>query len=411
MQAYRRLAAISTMLALVSAGGATTARSAGATTPVYFGTLKPGSSLPSDAQCAAEVRPVASEPRPANTVANHTVPPPGGFKLAPMNDQNGYDNRAQRLEDRVTGNFTGTTDEIIQWAACKWGIGENVVRAIAMTESDWNQSETGDFTDRAASCPPGYSVPCPQSFGIHQVTWTGDPVGSFPWSRDSTAFNLDLSLMVHRVCYEGYTWYLRDIGYSSYAAGDLWGCVGQWYSGNWHDPAAQSYIATVKGYLATQPWNSPGFADPAAPTSPTCPCMRYDFENGTAQGWYPSWGQVSVANTTSEAHTGTHGLAIDLHPSGADWPGVETAFPSGLASGKQVTYWLYEPSGSTLQSVQPYVADLSWNDVMVAPVALEPGWNEVSWTVPSVNGVDAVGMEINNGNGWNGQLVLDSVSW
>ena len=22
---------------------------------------------------------------------------------------------------RVTGNFTGTTDEIIQWAACKWG--------------------------------------------------------------------------------------------------------------------------------------------------------------------------------------------------------------------------------------------------------------------------------------------------
>ena len=41
------------------------------------------------------------------------------------------------LYRRVTGNFTGTTDEIIQWAACKWGIDEDIVRAQMAKESWW----------------------------------------------------------------------------------------------------------------------------------------------------------------------------------------------------------------------------------------------------------------------------------
>ena len=40
---------------------------------------------------------------------------------------------------RVTGNFTGTTDEILQWAACKWGIDEDLVRAQVAIESWWDQ--------------------------------------------------------------------------------------------------------------------------------------------------------------------------------------------------------------------------------------------------------------------------------
>ena len=42
---------------------------------------------------------------------------------------------------RVTGHFTGTTDEIIQWAACKWGLSDNLLRAIAVRESGWYQYE------------------------------------------------------------------------------------------------------------------------------------------------------------------------------------------------------------------------------------------------------------------------------
>ena len=46
--------------------------------------------------------------------------------------------------DRVTGNFTGTTDEIIQWAACKWGFDEDLIRAQTAKESWWFQSSVGD---------------------------------------------------------------------------------------------------------------------------------------------------------------------------------------------------------------------------------------------------------------------------
>lgn len=31
----------------------------------------------------------------------------------------------------VDGNYRGTTDEIIQWAAAKWGLNTNLMRAVA----------------------------------------------------------------------------------------------------------------------------------------------------------------------------------------------------------------------------------------------------------------------------------------
>ena len=69
--------------------------------------------LPDDAAAAAMVRRSAWEPRPENTVANHTVPPLD-FRPPPYP---GLINGPQ-VFDRISGNFTGTTDEIIQWAAC-----------------------------------------------------------------------------------------------------------------------------------------------------------------------------------------------------------------------------------------------------------------------------------------------------
>ena len=40
----------------------------------------------------------------------------------------------------VSGNFVGSTDEIIQWAAWKWGVDEDVIRSVAVTESDWHRT-------------------------------------------------------------------------------------------------------------------------------------------------------------------------------------------------------------------------------------------------------------------------------
>jgi hypothetical protein len=109
--------------------------------------------------------------------------------------------------------------------------------------------------------------------------------------------------------------------------------------------------------------------------------------------------------------SGAGSLAIQLSPTAANWPAVQVSSPLGLASAMAVTYWVYQPSGATVSSVQPYVADSNWNDLMVAPVKLVTGWNKVTWTVPATNGIKAIGLEVNDDSGWNGQLALDSVSW
>ncbi len=200
----------------------------------HFVTLPVGSSLPSDATCAGRVR-RTGEKRPQNATYNQTRGhgPPS--------------NPPAPLYRRVTGNFTGTTDEIIQWAACKWGVDEDVARAQAAKESFWFQNAVGDNGE---------------SFGIMQVRqpywkWAfNNGVGD---AKTSTAYNLDAALAARRNCFEGNETWLNSVGGAHYAAGDLWGCIGLWFSGRWHDQAADTYIAAVQSDLAQRVWESPGF--------------------------------------------------------------------------------------------------------------------------------------------------------
>ena len=85
----------------------------------------------SDAACAAAVTPTG-EKRPSNTTDNNTVP----ADPSSIDWNSAYHTWPAFVADRdqVTGNFKGTTDEIIQWAACKWGIDVNVARADAWLE-------------------------------------------------------------------------------------------------------------------------------------------------------------------------------------------------------------------------------------------------------------------------------------
>src|SRR5207248_1560723 len=99
----------------------------------------------------------------------------------------------------VSGNFVGTTDEILQWVSYKWGIPLDVVRAVAQNESNWRMSMLGDAaTVPDASAYPAYSRISPtsvyQSLGIMQVKWKADGslhVGTDPLRYESTAFNVD----------------------------------------------------------------------------------------------------------------------------------------------------------------------------------------------------------------------------
>jgi hypothetical protein len=124
------------------------------------------------------------------------------------------------LLPRVSGAFTGKTDEIFQWGACKWGLPDDLLRAIAVRESTWYQYPTytsgacvvnwgcGDIFD-AASGPSlqycngiamigGYDYQgdfgpgiCPKTFSIAGVmswedpSWgpmSGNQNGTFPFN-------------------------------------------------------------------------------------------------------------------------------------------------------------------------------------------------------------------------------------
>jgi hypothetical protein len=228
-------------------------------------TLPPGSALPGDSTCSSQISRSSFEPRVDNYAANHQVPTTTQIaNLHPWNPSIGMDDRSDSLRRRITGNFTGSTDEILQWAACKWGIDANIIRAQAVTESYWHESQLGDSTTNQSLCPPGTwnGSSCYQSYGILQIKYTYFQT-EWPMSRNDTAFNADVVYGWLRNCYEGWADYLYQrtpvSGYPRYHAGDIWGCLGFWFSGSWYDQGAINYINVTKGHYAQKPWLQPGF--------------------------------------------------------------------------------------------------------------------------------------------------------
>jgi hypothetical protein len=207
-----------------------------------FTTLPPGSALPTDAQCTAildQHRNPAFEPVPANETANHTNVYQAGYRMPPQ-ELGGY-------AARVTGDFSGTTDEIIQWAACKWGFDADTVRAQAMQESGWDQAYLGDCNGPLPTQPETNGC---ASVGILQVKGADIPPDhpfTYPAALVSTAFNVDFTLAVRRQCYEGRISWLNDADVRRqngrlYGSGDEWGCMGFWYSGRWYNRDAMTYL-------------------------------------------------------------------------------------------------------------------------------------------------------------------------
>src|SRR5207248_9476322 len=301
----------------------------------YFGlrTVGSWSSLPSDAQCAAQVHYSTWEPRPQNSQQNNTRPAPGAmaaaFAARPRNQGGSYNPLWDSwLLHRVDGQFTGTTDEIFQWAACKWGLPDNLIRADAVEESTWFQylhypTDASYGGGGGGSCywlygcgdafasPSAASIAycngiallgvlsseihnyqkdpltgaggspytpasglCPKTFSIlglmswDDPAWTapypaypGNQNGTFPFTRDSTAAAADYYGAAIRGCYEGWEPWLKSTGTRNYGAGDLWGCIGAWYSGDWRSSAADSYLGNVQSTENNTTWLTPVFVD------------------------------------------------------------------------------------------------------------------------------------------------------
>jgi hypothetical protein len=233
-----------------------------------FTTLPAGAKLPDESTCIARVVRSPWEPRPANTTANHRAATADDLaRLEPWPTERVFDTKSLALEARVNGAFVGTTDELLQWIACKWGFDIDHVRAEAAASSGWTQGLRTDWTSSTAECPPDAStqqgangLQCAQTYGILQITWQYNKP-AWPTFRDSTPFHLDYAFGLRRACLEG--WDLSQASRAPagipYAADDEWGCMGAYYSGQWHDAAAESYVSRVRGQLVGRSWTQPGF--------------------------------------------------------------------------------------------------------------------------------------------------------
>jgi hypothetical protein len=223
----------------------------------------PGTAPLADADAASRVR-AQAENRPANFDENQYRPT--AAELAAF--RTGRVDRYGRtmldfnpLTAHVTGGFSGTTDEILQWAAHKWGIPEDVVRAAAVTESNWNMSQLGDRrTVGDPSIYPSFSRVAGtsevyESLGILQVKWNPDTHwGTEPLRWRSTAFNVDYWAATVRYYYDGRC----DWCSPGYSAGQDWASVGAWFNPSpWN--SSTGYLDALRGQLANRRWAQGGF--------------------------------------------------------------------------------------------------------------------------------------------------------
>jgi len=213
----------------------------------------PRSSPLSDAAAAACVRPVA-EKRPGNYGPNHYLPTDA--EIALFRSKAGSANPLMRY---VTGRFTGTTDEIIQWAARKWGIPEDWIRAQFVQESWWNQNAMGDRRDgvNAYLYPPQARIDADsvyETMGIAQVKWRPDGSrnpGTEPLRWKSTAFIADYHGAAIRYYYDG----LCDFCGAGYSAGQQWQSIGAYFQPlPWWNAGAQYYVSRVKARFIDRTW-------------------------------------------------------------------------------------------------------------------------------------------------------------
>src|SRR5688572_12050407 len=228
----RRIAILVVALALMAVGAPPASGASLASVSVK----EPGTDPLADAAAASRVNDSGWEPRRSNLAANQRRP--SDAQLAE------FRRRSEMVYRRhVTGRFRGTTDEILQWAARKWGFDPDLFRAVAAVESYWKMSAVGDGG---------------LSFGIFQMKRTYHCC--VPLSSKYTAFNADYYGAILRAYYDGRQTWLNDVERGErYRAGDLWGSVGSWYAGRWRTEAALGYIRRVQRTLRDEPWNDRWF--------------------------------------------------------------------------------------------------------------------------------------------------------
>ncbi len=141
--------------------------------------------------------------------------------------------------DRIDGACTGTTEQILEWAARKWGFDQlgypDLAKAMATLETWWRNAFVGHSGEVGI-------------LQIHPAFWPDYQPATW-----STAYAADYAMAVIRSYYDGASWM------GNATKGDLRGSVAAWncgcaYNGwGWYANAAMSYNDTKPWKRAGQP--------------------------------------------------------------------------------------------------------------------------------------------------------------
>lgn len=183
-------------------------------TPTHYPMLIPKANLPSESSCATAVNttPIqefATWNQNDSTGYNSNRPPIGGipsyfYQYVPCCNELPNSDFAN-----VAGAYGGTTDDIMRVYACKWGIEENYLRAVAWLESGWHQDCAA--AHGGVGCPEGGDLNNPEGCSTGLPITPITPNGQFceldgfgglisPNQYDTW------SLMQNKVYYEWMTW-------------------------------------------------------------------------------------------------------------------------------------------------------------------------------------------------------------
>lgn len=253
------------------------------------GTTKPSTFVPLSDAAAEKLVTLEPETRPYNAKAytisgklhaatNDFVPSWAAiYKFRASKNQYGQTavqaNPYLQYVDGHDGINNPSTDDLIQWAAHKWGIPENWLRAEYALESYWNMFQLGDSTAVSSTWYSEYPSQSQiagtsnvyQSLGITQVRWAPDGSlgdGTEPLRWESTAFNIDDQAATVRFYYDDPSGVRNTWGDTSYVPCQQWNSIGGWYSPYpWNNSGQATYIADVQSYLSEQIWTTPSFLD------------------------------------------------------------------------------------------------------------------------------------------------------
>ena len=262
-------------------------------------------SAPTDQQCASII------PATPETVPDNQTPHSDDLNIGLTSAVNQTPARQvdlQRLRDlnyaweqwndhfwftRITGQYTGSTEMIFRFVACKYGIDEDVVRAQATSEeSNWRQWDVGgDQRIDPSLCQRAdvnlFNFMCPgccfQSWGVMQVKVFYEYM-TWPIVNYSTIFGAEYRLATQRACMNGdqspyfagrNTTYDEDAqaylknpyGASSHPFNNpltgtqatnmdwmLFSCLSSYRRGGWWDTDAQDYLGTLLSHWKTCDW-------------------------------------------------------------------------------------------------------------------------------------------------------------